>query len=828
MSRDQQHLDQYELQQCLRRDTTSEVWKAFDAQQRRYVIIALLRFTLPADEALPRFLCETRPLVTLRHPYLVAISEMRILSRTTSALSSNSEAYIVMDYTEGVSLTEYLQTLNPIHKRLSSSEIMYILAPIGEAIDYIHQQGIIHGLITPNAILLSKNSESSSPLGDPRLVNLGMHNTYDPRQLSPKEVCYIAPEIIQGDTNNVRSDLYSLGIILYEMSTGTLPFRGPTTADVISQQLNAMPPSPVLYNPSIGPGLTSVIMRALAKDPSGRFPSTSAMIHALAKALQMPTSQVSGQIGIKKNPYDDEMNSPTFFSPLPQRTYPQARPLPTDGQGSSPFLPYVVQTSASNPLLPPPITRPTPPIYDAMPSYHSGMPDVQNVSSLPVSSHGTINSTAPESMTPLLTSGVFRTISPLKKPSLPIGSLHRHRFSIALTILALFILLGGSVGVWLLFLRPAPIPSQQPLAGHAFFVSSGLMDLTSSSGITDHLQIRLENISALPPEKSYYAWLLPDAETDTEIDILPLLIGTLTIHNGRTMLDYTGDADHTNLLSKYSRFLITAEDATSQPVNPSLDTATWAYSGIFSHTANPQDTTSRFSLVDHLRHLLSQDPKLKSVNLVGGLDTWLYRNTLKILEWTGSARDLAVANDNTELIRRQLVRILDYLDSSQFVETENLPPDLAQTPVLTDPIIARVGLLQISPQQQPPGYLKHIGTHLSDIAGSPGVTPEQIQLALQTNTAINNVQVWLTAVHADAVELIHKPADQLIQPETLPIFNDMFTQATKAFVGQVDPHTGQVKEGVAQIHYKNQSLATFDISACIGSKAGNACLGGAF
>ncbi|HEX3640546.1 MAG TPA: serine/threonine-protein kinase, partial [Ktedonobacteraceae bacterium] len=237
MKHDQQRLDQYELQQCLRRDTTSEVWKAFDTQQRRYVTLALLRFTLPTDEAIPCFLRETRPLMALRHPYLVPILEMRLLSRTTSASSSNSEAYIVMDYVEGLSLTEYLHKLNQTRKTLSPAEIMQILAPIGEAIDYIHQQGIIHGLITPSAILLSKNSESASPLGEPRLMDLGMHNTYDPHQLSPKEVCYIAPEIIQGDTNNVRSDLYSLGIIIYEMSTGTLPFRGATTAEVISQQL---------------------------------------------------------------------------------------------------------------------------------------------------------------------------------------------------------------------------------------------------------------------------------------------------------------------------------------------------------------------------------------------------------------------------------------------------------------------------------------------------------------------------------------------------------------------------------------------------------------
>jgi serine/threonine protein kinase len=809
MSNYQRSLDQYELQQCLRRDTTSEVWKAFDTQQRRYVTIMLLRFTLPPDEAIPRFLRETRPLVALRHPYLVPIFEVRLLSRTTAALSNNSEAYLVMDYIEGLLLTEYLQTPNQTHKMLSPAEIMQILAPIGEAIDSIHQQGIIHSLITPSSILLSKSSQSNSPLGEPKLIDLGRHNTYDPHQLSPREVGYIAPEIIQGETNNVRSDLYSLGIILYEMSTGTLPFRGATTDDVISQQLNAMPPSPVLLNPSIGPGLTAVMMRALAKDPSGRFPSASAMIHALGRAFQMPMPQLSDQTNSEKSPQqDDAMSNPTFFSPLPQQTYPP---------GSSPSWASVRQTPANNPPSPAPITHPIPALHQSGLDYYRSSPDQQNPSSMSGSfDKAAITGTPQQTVTGTPTPVLSGATSPFKKSPRP----HTRPTYIVLTILMLLIVVAASIGAWFFFLHPtAP---QRPLAGHAFFVSSGLLSLTSSSGITDRLEIRLQNMSAPQPGKSYYVWLEPD--TNDETNTLPLLIGTPKIHEGQVTLNYTGDANNTNLLSKYSRLLITEEDASSPPVNPSPDPTAWVYSAIFSHTPNPRDTENHFSLINHLRHLLSQDPKLAKVNLAGGLDMWLYRNTLKILEWSGSARDLALANDDTGLIRRQLVRILDYLDSSQYVQTENLPPDLAATPVLTDPKIARVGLLEISAAQQPPGYLKHIGTHLTELTQSPGITPEQKELAVEVNTDINNVQSWLINVHTDATELLHMPADQLVQAKTFPIFNDMFAQANNAFVGQTDPHTGEVKEGVAQIHYKIQSLATFDITAC----TGNTCTGGPF
>lgn len=814
MSSNQRSLDHYELQQCLKKDPISELWKAFDTQQHRYVLISLLHFMLPPDEAFPRFTRETRGLVALRHPHLASVLEVKFLSRTTSTLSNSSEASIVMDYVDGLSVAQYLQNQDQTSKRLAPVEIIHILSSIGAAVDYLHQQGIIHGLIKPSSILLDKNNVSRSPLGEPKLIDLGLHNTHDPYQLSPNEVCYLAPEIIQGDTDNVRSDLYSLGIMLYEMCTATVPFHGTTTAEVISQQLNALPPSPALLNPSIGPGLTSVIMRALAKDPSGRFPSAAAMISALAKAFQIPLPQISSQSGIEKS-QDDARYSPTLLTPSSL----QNRLVPTNSQGTTPSLPYVAQTPVSNPPIRPAIMSPTP-AHQSLSNSPVPILDPQNASSASGSFHSVSDRTPQEQVTPTSPSD-FSGAIPTLTGSAPSASRSKPRgLHVALIFLAALVVISASVGTWLFFSRSSM--SQQTLVGHAFFVSSGMMSLASSSGITDELRLHLEKVS--PPQlgKSYYAWLLPD--TNNEINSVPLALGALTVENNQATLNYAGDANHTNLLSQYSRLLVTEEDTSSPPVNPSLDPADWRYSAAFSHKPDPQDTVNHFSLVDHLRHLLSQDPKLQKVDLVGGLDSWLYRNTLKILEWTGSARDLALTNDNPALIRRQLLRILDYLDGSQFVQTEKLPPDLAANPILTDPTITRVALLEISPAQQPPGYLKHIGTHLSDITRVPDVSPTQKQLASQINDDINNVQVWLNAVHNDAAQLIQQPADQIIQPQTLPIFDDMFAQANKAFTGQTDPHTGQVKAGVAQIYYSIQNLATFEITTCTASN----CVGGPF
>ncbi len=372
-------------------------------------------------------------------------------------------------------------------------------------------------------------------------------------------------------------------------------------------------------------------------------------------------------------------------------------------------------------------------------------------------------------------------------------------------LLGLVIVLGGGIAVFLkLNQKTVTTPPQSTIVGHAFFVSSGQISTDSNVGIADQLQISLQNIQPPVAGKSYYVWLL----SDSKIQALPLMLGTLPVQNGQATMTYAGDSHHTDILASYSRFLITEEDASTPPVNYTLDKRAWIFGAAFSEVPNPQDTTEHFSLLNHLRHLLAQDPKLKAANLVGGLDIWLFRNTEKLLEWAGSLKEAS----DPAFMQRQLVRILDYLDGSQFVGTEKLPPGLPRIEV--NPTIARVALLEIDPTQYPPGYLKHIGLHLREITQSPGATADQLALAIRINKDIDNVQFWLTNVHKDAETLLQMSHKQLLQSAATKISDDLFTQATYAFIGQTDPNTLQVKEGVAQIHYNIQQLATFDIQPC--------------
>jgi len=392
----------------------------------------------------------------------------------------------------------------------------------------------------------------------------------------------------------------------------------------------------------------------------------------------------------------------------------------------------------------------------------------------------------------------------------------RRGLYIALAAILIVVLLASGLAAF--FTLRGGTPVQKAVAGHAYFVSSGLLSLNSSQGITDEMQVHLQGIPDPQPGNSYYAWLL----TDKTASYVPILLGKLQVDRGIVEFAFPGTPQHLDLLATNSRFLISEEDASQTPTNPSLDPHTWRYYAEFSAVPNPADTTNHFSLLNHLRHLLAEDPKLKAAGLTGGLDIWLFRNTEKILEWSGSARDVW-QNQNLQgaaFIHRQVVRILDYLDGLSYVQRE-VPPG---TLILVDPKIVRVPLLESVPNQTPPGYVFHIGRHLEEITKSPNVTKDQIALAVEINQATNNVQFWLQQVHRDALQLIKLSNAQLLLPSARSILDDMTTQANFAFTGQIDPSTGQVKSGVVQIHYNIQRLATFDIIPCTMNGTSSTCV----
>lgn len=436
---------------------------------------------------------------------------------------------------------------------------------------------------------------------------------------------------------------------------------------------------------------------------------------------------------------------------------------------------------------------------------------------LTFSGHGTIGSRAktvplnpPKPAAPPARPAI--SISP-STPSISSPSAPRRRrgwrgLFISLVALVIILLGGGaSLGYYFVYAREAPAstPIAVPQAvGTLYFLSSEQVSETSNAGLNDEVELDLQGLMPPAPGNSLYAWLLSDrAQGDTTI----VSLGKLDISQGSASLLYKGDVLHTNLLAITSRFLVTEQSAATTPVAPSPDYSTWRYYGIIPQTPNPNDT-QHFSLLDHLRHLLAADPLLDTLELPGGLCSWFYRNTGKLLEWTVSARDNWEESKDIAFERRQVERVLSYLDGLSFV-TQDLPAGV--TLPGTDNL-ASVGLIDVQgANQQPPSYVTHILKHLNGLINSPGATPQLRQSAAQIIAAMSNVQQWFSAMRSDALQLLNLGDAQMLQPNALVLLNDLVARTNAAFSGQIDPVTGNMRLGVIWIDAHIQSLATISI-----------------
>src|SRR5438270_5099069 len=306
-------LGKYELQERLGHGGMAEVWKALDTQLQRHVAIKLLHANLQADpNFVTRFQHEAQVIASLRHPNIVQIHDLQL---SQPPESNTPTAYMVMSYIEEQTLANYISNTSARGRIPAPVEIVNLFTSISLAVDYAHQKGMIHRDIKPANIMLDKHNTSRNPMGEPILTDFGLAKllgvsagTLTATSLGTP--LYTSPEQASGYAGNERSDIYSLGVILYEMVTGVPPFRGENPTAVLAQHLNVMPPSPALYNPNIPPALTLVIMTALAKDPNARFARASAMTTALAQALGIPSPEGTSQSAYTP----DAGQMPTYFA----------------------------------------------------------------------------------------------------------------------------------------------------------------------------------------------------------------------------------------------------------------------------------------------------------------------------------------------------------------------------------------------------------------------------------------------------------------------------------------------------------------------------------
>ena len=295
----------------------AEVWKAFDAQLERLVAIKLLHADLQADpEFITRFTREARVIASLHHPNIVQIHDFQ----TTPSPEFNAPpAYMVMDYVEGPTLSAYIRNTSRAGKFPPAVDIVHLFTSIGKAIDYAHQKGMIYRDIKPANILLDQRNKTFNAMGEPVLTDFGIAKLLGAISVTVSGVwlgtpLYISPEQAQGYPGNERSDIYSLGVILYELCTGVQPFQGDTVKAITEQHINTMPTAPSLINPRISSALAAVILRAMAKDPAVRFSTASAMATGISEAFNIyaPVSLSTPVL-----PPDNIAKSPPYYiSPI--------------------------------------------------------------------------------------------------------------------------------------------------------------------------------------------------------------------------------------------------------------------------------------------------------------------------------------------------------------------------------------------------------------------------------------------------------------------------------------------------------------------------------
>src|SRR5947209_6613046 len=273
MNTNSRRLGKYELHELLGRGGMAEVWKAFDPHLKRFVAIKLLRADLQADSSfVARFEREAQLIASLQHPNIVQIYDFSVAQPPEV---DRPTLYMVMKYVEGQTLASFIRSTSRAGNFPSPATILALFTPIALAIDYAHQKGMIHRDIKPANILLDGHNTAHQAIGEPILSDFGIAKLMGGAAGTGSgwwlgTPAYVAPEQVMGALGNERSDIYALGIILYEICTGALPFQGGTPTEIMMQHVNVAPPAPMLINPAIPPVLSAVILRALAKDPAAR------------------------------------------------------------------------------------------------------------------------------------------------------------------------------------------------------------------------------------------------------------------------------------------------------------------------------------------------------------------------------------------------------------------------------------------------------------------------------------------------------------------------------------------------------------------------------
>ncbi len=274
---------QYQLTEPISSGGMATIYKAYQPALDRVVAVKVLpEYLLAQAGFLERFKIEAQAIARLEHPNILPVYDYGEAERTP---------YLVMKYVPGGTLKD-LMAQGPLDTRQTAQ----LLRQIAEALDYAHQQGIVHRDVKPSNVLLQDGKWALlMDFGLAKLLTSTSNITASGTGVGTPD--YMSPEQAQGLPIDQRTDIYSLGIVLYQMLTGDVPFHADTPMAVMLKQIVETPSQPHLHNPNITPAVDDVIMKAIAKSPADRYARATDLAGAYEMALDsgatLPTARRS-------------------------------------------------------------------------------------------------------------------------------------------------------------------------------------------------------------------------------------------------------------------------------------------------------------------------------------------------------------------------------------------------------------------------------------------------------------------------------------------------------------------------------------------------------